>query len=130
MSMSRGRVSNSSHNYSSLRTGDFDEEGNNPTGGLIYADKRLRDQDSSLDSLGKTVSRLGELSLTISKEIDTQNRLLTALEMDVEKNQESTDSLMKKTKELVENTGGTKMLCTIVALVVVLVILIFLVVYT
>jgi len=99
-------------------------------GGLIYADKRLRDQDSSLDSLGKTVSRLGELSLTISKEIDTQNRLLTALEMDVEKNQESTDSLMKKTKELVEKTGGTKMLCTIVALVVVLVILIFLVVYT
>lgn len=50
--------------------------------------------------------------------------------MDVEKNQESTDSLMKKTKELVEKTGGTKMLCTIVALVVVLVILIFLVVYT
>lgn len=118
------------YNYSSLRTGEFDEEGNNPTGSLIFADKRLRDQDSSLESLGRTVSRLGELSLTISNEIDSQNRILTSLEMDVENNIESTSSITKKAKDLVEKSGGTRMICIIVVLFVVLVILVFLVIYS
>lgn len=121
-------TSRGGHNYSSLRTGEFDEEGNNPT--LIYADRRLKDQDSNLESLGRSVTRLGELSLTISREIDTQNKLLTGLETDVERNQEATDSLMKKTKELVAKSGGTKIVCTIVVLVAVLVVLTFLVIYT
>jgi len=113
-----------------LRTGEFDEEGNNPTGSLIFADKRLRDQDASLESLEKTVSRLGELSLTISNEIDSQNRMLTSLEMDVEHDIENTSSLTKKAKELVEKSGGTKMMCIIVVLIVVLIILVFLVIYS
>jgi len=116
------------HAYSSLRTGDFDEDGNNPT--LTYADKRLKDQDSSLESLGKSISRLGEMSLTISREIDTQNKLLTSLETDIERSQESTNSILKKTKELVAKAGGTKMFCLIVALVAILVVLIFMVAYT
>jgi t-SNARE complex subunit (syntaxin) len=116
------------HAYSSLRTGDFDEEGNNPT--LMYADKRLKDQDSSLESLGKSVSRLGELSLTISKEIDTQNRLLDNLEVDVDRAKESTDSILKRTKELVAKSGGYKMVCIIVVLIAILILLIFLVIYT
>lgn len=116
------------HNYSSLRTGDFDEEGNNPT--LVYADRRIRDQNSSLDSLGKSITRLGELSLTISKEIDTQNKLLSSLETDVERSQDTTNNLMNKTKELVTKAGGTKILCTIVALVAIFIVLVLMVIYT
>jgi len=128
--MSKSRNSERDYKYSSLRTGEFDEEGNNPTGSLIFADKRLRDQDASLESLEKTVSRLGELSLTISNEIDSQNRMLTSLEMDVEHDIENTSSLTKKAKELVEKSGGTKMMCIIVVLIVVLIILVFLVIYS
>jgi syntaxin 6 len=120
--------SRGSHTYSSLRTGDFDEEGNNPT--LVYASNRIKDQDSSLESLGKSVSRLGELSLTISREIDTQNKLLSSLESDVERSQQDTESIMKKTKELVAQAGGSKMVCLIVALIAVLIVLTFMVIYT
>lgn len=120
-------TSRGGHNYSSLRTGEFDEESNST---LVFADRRLKDQDSNLESLGRSVARLGELSLTISKEIDTQNKLLTSLETDVERSQETTDSVMKKTKELVAKSGGTKIVCTIVALVAVLVVLVLMVIYT
>lgn len=116
-----------SHAYSSLRTGDFDEEGNNPT--ITFAEKRIKEQDSSLESLGKSVSRLGELSLTISKEIDTQNKLLTHLEVDVERAKESTDSIVKRTKDLVAKSGGYKMFCLIIVLVIILFVLIYMVIF-
>ena len=122
------------HNYSSLRTGEYDDSfDNNIDAGsskLSFADRRLTEQDSSLDMLGKSVSRLGDLSLSISKEIDTQNRLLTSLETDVENAQEHADSLTKKTRELIKRTGGTKTFCTIVVLTLVLVVLVILVIYT
>ena len=130
------RNSYSAHHYSSLRAGDFDDDdgkrdrssaGNSV---LTFADERLAQQDSSLEALGKSVSRLGDLSLTISKEIDTQNRLLDMTSMDVEKAQSDTDDLMKRTKELVKKSGGAKMLCTIVSLCLLLVVLLLLVLYT
>jgi t-SNARE complex subunit (syntaxin) len=125
--MSRGSYS-SSHNYSHLRSGDFDEERGSST--LSYADKKLVEQDNSLDQLGRSVSRLGDLSLTISRDIDTQNRLLSDLDLDVEKAQESTSDLLQKTKDLVKKTGGTKMVCTILVLTAVLIVLFLLVLYT
>lgn len=121
-------TSRGGHSYSSLRTGEFDEENNNST--LVYADRRIKEQDASLEHLGRSVTRLGELSLTISREIDTQNKLLTSLETDVDRSQETTDSLMKKTKELVAKSGGTKMVCTIVALLAILIVLVLMVIYT
>mmetsp|Transcript_10217 Transcript_10217/g.17092 ORF Transcript_10217/g.17092 Transcript_10217/m.17092 type:complete len:129 (+) Transcript_10217:101-487(+) len=126
------RNSYSAHHYSSLRSGDYDDEEKNATSSsvLTFADKRFAEQDSSLEALGKSVSRLGDLSLTISKEIDTQNRLLNTLDMDVERAQADTDDLMKRTKELVKKSGGTKIFCTIVVLSVVLVLLFLLVLYT
>jgi syntaxin 6 len=96
----------------------------------VYASNRIKDQDSSLESLGKSVSRLGELSLTISREIDTQNKLLSSLESDVERSQEDTESIMKKTKELVAKAGGSKMVCIIVALTAVLIVLTLMVIYS
>lgn len=119
--------SRGSHAYSSLRTGDFDEEGNNPT--ITYAEKRIKEQDSSLESLGRSVSRLGELSLTISKEIDTQNKLLTNLEVDVERAKDSTDSIVNRTKDLVAKSGGSKVICVIIVLVVILIVLTYMVIF-
>ena len=43
---------------------------------------KLREQDESLDRLESSVARLGQLSLTISTEIDVQNRMLERLEID------------------------------------------------
>ncbi|KAJ1404504.1 hypothetical protein B484DRAFT_313887, partial [Ochromonadaceae sp. CCMP2298] len=91
---------------------------------------KMAEQDNSLDQLGRSVSRLGDLSLTISREIDTQNRLLSSLDMEVEKNQETTSDIMQKTKDLVKKTGGTKMFCTILVLTAVLFVLVLLVIYT
>jgi t-SNARE complex subunit (syntaxin) len=70
------------------------------------------------------------MSLTISKELDTQNKLLENLELDIEKNQENTSIIIKKTKELADKAGGTKIMCLIVSLIIVLIILIALVIYT
>lgn len=120
---------NSSHKYSSIRTGEFDDD-YEVHGSITQLDKKIGRQNNNLDLLGESVSRLGELSLTISKEIDTQNRYLTDLEQDVEKSQTSAEILTKKTKELVNNIGGGREYCVIAILSMLLILLIVLVMYT
>ena len=116
-----------SHNYNSLPTGEYDD---NDRGGQLQYERRMQEQDKSLEVLGDSVLRLGQMSLNISEEIDSQNRMLTSLEVDVEAAQENVDSLTKRTKELVKKSGGPKMFCIIIALIIVLLILILLVIYT
>ncbi len=116
-----------SHSYNSLPTGEYDDH---DRGGQLQYDRRMQEQDKSLEVLGDSVLRLGQMSLNISEEIDSQNRMLTSLEVDVEAAQENVDSLTKRTKELVKKSGGPKMFCIIIALIVVLLILILLVIYT
>lgn len=106
--------------YESVRTAEYDED----------SESRFRRQNKNLDVLESSVSRLGELSLTISKEIDVQNLLLTNLESEVDKAEASSNSIVKKTRELVEKTGGTMNFCVILTLTLILVILILLVIYT
>ena len=119
LKMSKG--SKASHNYSSLRTGEYDEEIGGTT--LRYADSRIKQQDESLEKLGHSLNRIGELSLTISKEIDTQNRLLSSLDTEVEHSKESSEALLRKTKELVAQAGGNQIVCAIIVLLIVLVLL-------
>lgn len=118
-----------SHNYSSLPTGEFDEDDVEMSGHAL-AKKKLKEQDQNLNILESSVGRLGELSLTISKEIDLQNIMLTKLDEDAEAAQSRTDVLIKKTKELVAKSGGTKNFCIIVVLTLILLFLIFLVINT
>jgi t-SNARE complex subunit (syntaxin) len=113
--------------YNSLPTGEFDEYDEEKS--LKY-DRRLHEQDASLEVLGESVKRLGQLSLNISEEIDTQNRMLTKLEVDMDSAKENVDNLTERTKELVKRSGGPKMFCIIVTLTVILIVLIFLVIYT
>jgi t-SNARE complex subunit (syntaxin) len=130
LNMSRGT---GSHHYSSLRSGDYDEENaysSRGGGQLMFVDQRITDQNNSLEQLGFSVTRLGEMSLTISKEIDTQNKLLSSLETDIEKNKEATESITKKTKEFVQKAGGSKVVCIIISLILLFLVMLFLVMYT
>lgn len=68
--------------------------------------------------------------MIISKEIETQNKSLDNLELDVERAKESTDSILKKTRELVSKSGGYKMVCIIVALLAILIVLVLMVIYS
>lgn len=71
--------------YSSLPTGEYDEENSHRSSFRPLSVKQsLRQQDERLEVLGSSVARLGELSLHISKEIDTQNRMLSELDTEVE----------------------------------------------
>ena len=85
--------------YGRIPTGDYEEDDKN------HIQKTLKRQDESLDILGTSVKRLGELSLNISREIDTQNRMLDIIEEDVDKAQTSANSLIRKTKELIKKSG-------------------------
>ena len=121
-----------SHNYNSLPLGEYHEDDglSGEGGSKLQFDRRRQEQDKNLEILGDSVLRLGQMSLNISEEIDSQNRTLTKLEVDVETAQDNVDGLTKRTKELVNKSGGPKMFCIIVMLIVVLLILILLVIYT
>ena len=115
--------------YSSLPTAEFDDD----IEGIHVSrlvDKRLRQQNDSLSLLEGSISRLGQLSLNISMEIDDQNRMLTKLDDDTEAVQSKANLLMKKTTELVDQSGGPKLFCTIICLLCILLFLIFLVINT
>lgn len=91
---------------------------------------KMREQDNNLDSLASSVTRLGDLSLNISKEIELQNRMLDNLEVETDAARDKVDILTKKTKEIIKKSGGPKTFCLIVFLIIVLIILTLLVIYT
>lgn len=122
MKNTKSYISSTAHSYSRLRSGEYDE--------AATYDKRLKEQDFDLENLGKSVSRLGELSLTISKEIDTQNRILSNLEQEVDQSHDNTTSLMVKTKDYLKQSAEKNSVCTIIVLIVLLLILTILVLYT
>ena len=117
--------------YSSLPTGEYDdEEIGGRVGKSLQNDRRMREQDEGLEVLGGSLLRLGDISLAISKEIDSQNILLNGLEVDLDKANESVDRLTKTTKAIVKKAGGHRNLCIIITLFIILVVLTFFVIYT
>ena len=114
--------------YNSLPTGEYDDD---DKGALsLQYDRRMKEQDDSLDALGSSVLRLGQLSLIIGEEIDKQNITIDKLEVDLETANDNVSRLTQATKAMVKKAGGSKNLCIIIALIIVLVILTFLVIYT
>ncbi len=110
--------------YDRLPTGEFDEDDRKSI------QKQLKRQDESLDILGSSAMRLGELSLSISNEINEQNRMLDGLEEDVDRVQSNMDLINKATEKLIKKGGGIKTCGLIVVLSLILIVLIFLVIYT
>lgn len=90
----------------------------------------LTRQDESLSLLGEGAARLGELSLSISQELKTQNKMLDEMGNDIERTEDNVMFVTKKTKELIKLSGGNQTFGIIVCLSIVLAILIFLVIYT
>ena len=89
---------------------------------------QLAQQDLQLDDLHGSVRRLGDMSLTISNELDLQNQMLDDLDDDLTAGQQAMDAVNKKTKELVEAAGGPQYFCVIVALCCILFVLFMLVI--
>ena len=89
---------------------------------------QLAQQDMQLDDLHGSVRRLGDMSLTISNELDLQNQMLDDLDDDLSSGQLAMDAVNKKTKELVEKAGGPQYFCVIVSLSCILFILFMLVI--
>ena len=92
--------------------------------------QQKKEQDDNLTLLGESVTRLGQLSLSISKEIDSQNEMLDDLSEDIDTARDTANILTKKTEDLVKHVGGPKQFCTILILSGILVILTLLVLYT
>ena len=128
---SEGRDRRDSGSYAKVPTSDSNDA-NDPflNGQLNQIREQRKEQDANLNILGESVSRLGQLSLSISKEMDSQNVMLDELGEEVSAAQETADVLIKKTAELVKLSGGPKQFCAIVILSVILFFLVLLVVYT
>uniref|UniRef100_A0A7S2GGH2 t-SNARE coiled-coil homology domain-containing protein n=1 Tax=Octactis speculum TaxID=3111310 RepID=A0A7S2GGH2_9STRA len=90
----------------------------------------LEEQDQSLEQLSDSVLRLGHMSLEIGKEIETQNKMISDLDDDMDTAVTSLDIVTAKTKELIKKTGGFKWFLLIVFLVVLLLVLILLLLWT
>jgi t-SNARE complex subunit (syntaxin) len=67
--------------------------------------------------------------MAISEELGQQNKMLDAMETDLEQAGEEMDLVTKKTKELIAKAGGTGNFCLIAALCIVVLILVLLLLY-
>lgn len=90
----------------------------------------MKQQDEGLDVLSQSVDRLGQMSMAISEELGQQNKMLDAMETDLDTAGEELDIVTKKTKELIAKAGGSTNFCIIAALSLVVLILVFLILYT
>uniref|UniRef100_A0AAV1U9E1 t-SNARE coiled-coil homology domain-containing protein n=1 Tax=Peronospora matthiolae TaxID=2874970 RepID=A0AAV1U9E1_9STRA len=87
-------------------------------------------QDENLDELHLAVRRLGDMSLNISTELDTQNKMLDDLSDDTDRAKQTLAIVSKQTQELVKQSGGVKTFVIIVVLVLILLLLTYMVIMT
>ena len=80
--------------------------------------------------LSSSVERLGQMSLQISEELGQQNRMLDAMETDLDTAGEELDLVTRNTRAFIKQAGGTKNCIVIASLTVVVIILLFLIIYT
>ena len=129
--MKKSNSAKSNVPYVSLKSTDDNDDDDDIEGpqGTSFK-KKIARQDKSLDALADSVSRLGAMSLTISNEISSQNKMISDLDADVETAEAKTSNLIDKTKDIIKKTGGFKEWCIILVLFAVLLLLLFLVIYT
>lgn len=109
---------------------DSDEEEDFIQRQLRHQKMELKRQDDGLDMLSQSASRLGTLSLGISEELGQQNKMLDEMEDDLEKATNDLDILSKKTKELIQKSGGKRNFMIILGMSFVVILLLFLIIYT
>ena len=90
----------------------------------------MQQQDQGLEMLSQSAERLGQLSMNIHDELNQQNKMLDEMDNDLEDAGENLDMITRKTKELIEKSGG-KVNCMLIAcLTVIAVVLFLLILYT
>ncbi|GLD97709.1 hypothetical protein PINS_up006399 [Pythium insidiosum] len=89
----------------------------------------MREQDTNLDGLHKSVTRLGEVAVTINHEVKSQNKMLDDLSEEVDTAQEQMNFVMDKMSKLLK-TKDKCQLGLIIVLCFVLAVMVFLVIYT
>ena len=83
-----------------------------------------------MDILSQSVERLGQLSMGISDELGHQNKLLDSMETDLEAAGDDLDLVTRKTRDFIQQAGGTNNCMLIASLTLVAIILLFLILYT
>ena len=91
---------------------------------------QFQKQDEGLEILSQSVDRLGVMSLNISDELNFQNKILNEMENDLEQGTEDLNILSKKTREFIRKSGGKGNFMIILFMSIVVVILLFLIIYT
>lgn len=120
------------HNYS--RVG-YDSDSDHDEDDFISQQIRkqqfeLKLQDEGLDMLTESANRLGALSLGIHEELNQQNKMLDEMENDLENATSNLDMITKKTKDLIQKSGGKKNFFIILVMSIIVVILLLLIIYT
>jgi len=110
---------------------DDDGTNNNYTDRSIQAQQQmLKEQDAGLELLSQSAERLGQMSMSISEELNSQNTLLNEMDTDLESADQNMDMVTQKTKEIIQKAGGKKNCILIATLSAVAIVLFFLVLYT
>ena len=84
----------------------------------------LRQQDDSLDALSSTVTRLGQVGLTIGEELQIQADLLEEMEEEVDDTQNRLGAARRKLEKVIKKAGARGQSCIILVLTFLLIILV------
>jgi tetrahydromethanopterin S-methyltransferase subunit B len=90
----------------------------------------MQRQDHGLEMLAQSAQRLGQMSTTISEELDYQNRMLDDMEEDLDVATDNLDLVTLKTREMIQRAGGKQNFLIILVLVGIAMVLFFLILYT
>jgi len=80
--------------------------------------------------LSQSAERLGQMSMNIHDELNQQNMMLDDMDQDLEEAGENLDLVTRKTKELIEKSGGKGNCMLILCLSITAVVLLLLIIYT
>lgn len=134
--------SKNNHNYKPLSISEYDSDGstsnsNNYDPNEDFVQRQIRQQklelqkqDHGLEQLSVSATRLGQLSLGIHEELGQQNKMLDEMENDLEKATDDLNILSRKTREFIKKSGGRRNCMIIVGMSAVVILLLFLIIYT
>eukprot|EP00002_Diphylleia_rotans_P012307 TRINITY_DN2408_c0_g1_i3.p1 TRINITY_DN2408_c0_g1~~TRINITY_DN2408_c0_g1_i3.p1 ORF type:complete len:241 (+),score=68.60 TRINITY_DN2408_c0_g1_i3:60-782(+) len=86
----------------------------------------MEEQDVQLDELGRAVGRLGDMSITINKELTEQEQIIQELDHEVDRTQGMLSQGIQKVNKLLKDSDSSH-LCIIAVLFVILVVLVVLI---
>eukprot|EP00518_Triparma_eleuthera_P014422 CAMPEP_0182468652 /NCGR_PEP_ID=MMETSP1319-20130603/15837_1 /TAXON_ID=172717 /ORGANISM="Bolidomonas pacifica, Strain RCC208" /LENGTH=125 /DNA_ID=CAMNT_0024668873 /DNA_START=105 /DNA_END=479 /DNA_ORIENTATION=+ len=102
---------------------DFDDDDDFVMNAVRSQQHLMTQQDDSLDALGQSAARLGQISLNINEELTAQNKMIDEMGMELDDAELNLAVVTKKTQELIKKSGGCKYFSIIVCLSIVVVIL-------